>query len=400
MKILFLSLSRIDDLNKRGIYSDLLRCFHRKGHDIYAAFPYERKYKLHTSLKNEERFHALGIKTLNITKTNFVEKGIGTILLEFQFSKQINRYWGSENFDLILFATPPTSFNSVVKQVKKRSGAMVYLLQKDFFLQGSVDLGVIKKDSLIYKYFRRQEDQLYKIVDYVGCMSQANVNFVLQHNPSLNPTKVEVCPNSIELVKFPDYEERDMVLQKYGIPINIPIFMYGGNLGMPQGIDFLIKVLESNRNRKDVFFVVIGSGTHLNKLLKWQEINKPINVLIRSALPKKDYDALAKCSDVGLIFLDYRFTEPNFPSRLLSYLENRKPILLATDPCTDVGSVVTSNGIGFHSLSNDINAFNENLNRLLSEKDRWEEMGENGYKLLCRDYLVEHSYQIIMNHFK
>ena len=35
--------------------------------DIYAAFPYERKYKLHTSLKNEERFHALGIKTLNIT---------------------------------------------------------------------------------------------------------------------------------------------------------------------------------------------------------------------------------------------------------------------------------------------------------------------------------------------
>ena len=201
MKILFLSLSRIDDLNKRGIYSDLLRCFHRKGHDIYAAFPYERKYKLHTSLKNEERFHALGIKTLNITKTNFVEKGIGTILLEFQFSKQINRYWGSENFDLILFATPPTSFNSVVKQVKKRSGAMVYLLQKDFFLQGAVDLGVIKKDSLIYKYFRRQEDQLYKIVDYVGCMSQANVNFVLQHNPSLNPTKVEVCPNSIELVK-------------------------------------------------------------------------------------------------------------------------------------------------------------------------------------------------------
>ena len=63
MKILFLSLSRIDDLNKRGIYSDLLRCFHRKGHDIYAAFPYERKYKLHTSLKNEERFHALGINS-------------------------------------------------------------------------------------------------------------------------------------------------------------------------------------------------------------------------------------------------------------------------------------------------------------------------------------------------
>lgn len=55
------------------------------------------------------------------------------------------------------------------------------------------------KKSLFYKLFRRKEEQLYQLSDYIGCMSPANVDYVLKHNPSVNADKVEICPNSIEL---------------------------------------------------------------------------------------------------------------------------------------------------------------------------------------------------------
>ena len=61
----------------------------------------------------------------------------------------------------------------------------------------------------LYKHFRKQEKKLYEISDRIGCMSQANVDYVLAHNPEVkirhdeNLKKsgygiVEVCPNSIE----------------------------------------------------------------------------------------------------------------------------------------------------------------------------------------------------------
>lgn len=56
-------------------------------------------------------------------------------------------------------------------------------------------------------------------------------------------------------------------------------------------------------------------------------------------LPHDDYEDMVPACDVGLLFLDCRFTIPNFPSRLLSYMQARLPVLCCTDPNTDVGDV-------------------------------------------------------------
>lgn len=400
MKILFLTLSgSMETLASRGIYTDLLRYFRQKGHYIYVAFPYERRLHKKTSLHESDRYHALGIRTLNITKTNYVEKGIGTVLLGYQYVRNIKRYWSDVKFDIILFSTPPNSFNKIVKDVKTRTGAKSYLLQKDFFLQGAVDLGVIRQGSLIYKLYKSQEEELYKISDYIGCMSEANVKFLLARYPHLGKHQVEICPNSIEVTKDKSSVDIKSIKEKYNIPLDVPIFIYGGNLGKPQGIDFIIKVLESNKLRKDCFFCIIGSGTEFKKLATWYKSSKPKNVIIHPALPKNDYDKIIKAADVGLIFLDHRFTEPNFPSRILSYLENKMPILSSTDRATDIGELIEHNSIGYSSYSDDIDDFNRKLDRILSEMDSWKVMGQNGYNYLLENFQVSSSYEIIMKHF-
>ena len=101
--------------------------------------------------------------------------------------------------------------------------------------------------------------------------------------------------------------------------------------------------------------------------------------MVKESLPKVDYDQLVKAADVGLIFLDKRFTIPNFPSRLLSYLDNRIPVLLATDVNTDIGRIAESNKFGLWAESGDLSGFNKKLDQILSDAAERRIMGNNGH---------------------
>ena len=366
MNIIFLTVSRIKEIKSRGIYTDLMRKFRDEGHNVYIVTPYERQFALPTSLSEVDGIHLLGVRTLNIQKTNIIEKGIGTILLETQFNRAIKKYLSHVNFDLILYSTPPITFTDVVRNLKKgTSSAISYLLLKDIFPQNAVDLGMFSKNSLIYWYFRQKEIGLYKHADYIGCMSPANVEFVLRHNSFLVHERVEIAPNSIELKKDPINIDRESIRKKYDLPIDRPIFIYGGNLGKPQGIDFLIQCLNANCQRNDCHFLIVGNGTEYHKLENWFINTKTDNVSLFPRLPKEDYDALVQSCDIGLIFLDHRFQIPNYPSRLLSYLEYKMPIIAATDINTDIGTIAEKNGYGYCCESKYVESFTAFVNKYI-----------------------------------
>jgi len=398
-------MSRKTDVSQRSIYADLMRKFRDEGHAVYIVCPHERYMHKNTELVETNGVHVLGVKTLNLQKTSIIEKGIGQILVESQFQKAIERELRGIKFNLILYSTPPITFSKLIKYLKKNNPqAISYLLLKDIFPQNAVDIGMMTTSGLkgvLYKYFRNKEKVLYDLSDYIGCMSPANVQFVLDHNPEVDASRVEVAPNSIELneVKYTEGQEkaeRFYIRKKYDLPTDKPIFIYGGNLGKPQGIEYLVKCLEANKNRQDCYFVVVGSGTDYNLISDWYEKNKDKNAKLMSLLPKDDYDLLVRSCDVGLIFLDHRFTIPNFPSRILSYMENKMPVLCATDPNTDMGRIADENGFGFWCESVKPEDFTALVDQMLNCDMK--EAGEKGYQFLIENYLVEKTYNAIMSH--
>ena len=406
MYIIFLTLVRIADIEDRGIYQDLMRKFRDEGHNVYIVTAAERRLGIDTSLVESHGVKILNVKTLNVQKTNIVEKGIGTLLIESQFKAAIKKYLGDVKFDLITYSTPPITFTNVVKYLKmKNPDAISYLQLKDIFPQNAVDIEMFGEKSIFNRYFRKKEKCLYEVSDYIGCMSPANVEFLLKHNQEIDAKRVEVAPNSIELLpKLSECEERakrcterGYMRYKYHLPTDLPVFIYGGNLGKPQGIPFLIKCLEANANRDDCHFVIVGTGTELLKLKEWYSSMKPKSVTVMEGLPKVDYDMLVSSCDVGMIFLDHKFTIPNYPSRLLSYLEYKMPVVCATDVNTDIGKIAEENGYGYWCESVKPEDFTALVDKMLAS-DR-KAMGEKGYEFLKKNYLVENTYGAIMKHF-
>lgn len=399
MKVLFLTLVNIDSINERNLYADLMRKFRDEGHEVYIVTPSERRLKKPTELKKTDGITLLRIKTLNIQKTNLIEKGISTLLIEHQFLSEIKKYFDGIRFELVLYSTPPITFNKVIRYIKKRDMAFCYLLLKDIFPQNAVDLGMMNPGGIIHRYFRKKEHELYKISDAIGCMSPANKEYVIRHNPEINPGKVEVNPNSIEPInEFIHPEAKLEIRKQFGVPLEATVFICGGNLGKPQGIDFLIEVLEENKHREDVFFMIVGSGTEYNKILDWFTRVKPQNAKLITYLPKNEYDRLIQVCDVGLIFLDKRFTIPNFPSRLLSYLEYKMPVIAATDRNTDIGKIIEENHFGFWCESGDLLTMNEHINKFLNNQSLIEEMGAKGFDYMKANYTVLNSYDVVLSH--
>ena len=401
MNLLFLTLLDFESLDEHNIYTDLLRKFHKEGHDVYAISPVERKKNVNTRYIQSDRIHILKLKIGNIQKTNVIEKGISTITLEGKFIAGIKKYFSDVKFDLVLYSTPPITLQKAVQYVKKRDNAVTYLMLKDIFPQNAVDMGMLSKTgvkSILYKYFRNKEKKLYANSDYIGCMSQANVDYVIKHNPEVNPDRVEICPNCIEIIeKNVSTEERKKIREKYNIPVDKLVFVYGGNLGKPQGIDFLIDCLKTQENNQKVFFLIVGDGTEYSKFEKYISDFRPCNVRVMRRLPKDDYDMVVGACDVGMICLNYRFTIPNFPSRLLGYMQAKLPVLAVTDKNTDIGQIIVEADCGWWCESASTTEFTKIIGKI--ESSDLNKLGKNAYQYLEKYYCVDNAYGVIMEHF-
>jgi hypothetical protein len=180
-------------------------------------------------------------------------------------------------------------------------------------------------------------------------MSPKNYKYLLDNNDFLDSSKIEVNPNSIELKEISkNIDSVKLLKDKYKIPPNRTIFIYGGNLGRPQGIEYIIENINHCKSVISAFFIIVGNGTGYHTLEKWISQNNPSNILLLEEMTRSEYDDLITIADVGLIFLNPKFTIPNFPSRLLNYLQNKMPVISAVDLNTDIGEIAEMNKFGIN----------------------------------------------------
>ncbi len=404
MNILFITLLDMRSIHEHNIYSDLMREFVREGHSVYIVSPLERRSGAAADLIKEENAYILKLRTGNIQKAGIIEKGISTVLLGHRLTRGIRRHFRDIRFGLVLYSTPPITVLRAVAYVKRRDGAATYLMLKDIFPQNAVDLGMLSDKGvrgLLCRYFRRKEKRLYRQSDFIGCMSEANARYLQQHNKDIPPSRIEICPNCMEPSGSRGgigAAEKDAVRKKYGIPQDAVVFVYGGNLGKPQGIDFIISCLKAAESVEGIFILIAGSGTEYGKLDAAIKNSQLAKSRLTAHVPQEEYGLLLQLCHVGLLFLDFRFTIPNFPSRLLSYMDARLPVLAVVDESTDVGEVIHKGGFGWECRSNDAAKVAGMLERIRDCTDL-EAMGNAGRAYLEEHYSAGVAFKAIMSHF-
>ena len=398
MNVLFLMIAFPDTEKDSNLYSDLAEEFRNNGHNIYVATLLEKKYSQKTYLEKVKELNILRVRAGDWFNTNSViKKGLTTITIANYFKKAIQKYFNNLKFDLVIYPTPPITFAPVVKYIKKRDNSRSYLILRDIFPQNVRDLGLLN-NQLLFNYFRKKEKQLYDISDYIGCMSEGNIKYVLEYN-KVDENKLEILYNWGK-TNYDDELSDVNYKGKYGLG-NKFVAVFGGNIGLPQELEFLLELAKEYKERDDIIFLVIGKGAQKQKIVDLIKSENISNVVIKDHLPRDEYENLIAQCDIGLINLSRDFTIPNIPSKTIAYFKAGIPILASTDKNTDYKDLlVKKSKAGLWSETGDLKTYKSNFDKLFYDKKLREELGRNGRKFLEENLSVKKAYQIIMKHFE
>jgi len=398
MNVLFLMIAFPDIKKVSNFYSDLPEKFAEKKHNVWTVNLLEKKYNQDTYFEIVKEINILRVRAGDWFNTNSViKKGLTAVTIANCFKRAMQKYFSKIKFDLVIYFTPPITLAPVVKYIKKRDRCRSYLILRDIFPQGIRDLGLLN-NKLLFNYFRRKEKQLYDLSDYIGCMSDGNIRYVLQHN-NVDENKLEILYNWGKIT----YDNESLGVnyrKKYGLG-NKFVAVFGGNIGLPQELKFLLELAKEYKERDDIVFLIVGKGAEKQRMINIIKSKKLSNVIIKDIIQRDEYDSLLKQCNVGLINLNRKFTIPNIPSKTVAYFKASIPILASTDKNTDYKDLLLKEArAGLWSETGDLKTYKNNFEKLFNNKKLREELGNNGRKYFEKNLSVGKAYQTIIKHFK
>lgn len=393
MRVIFLGL-RVPNMDSPAdLYSELIQEFRKNGHEIFVVGPVSKGTQ--SGLHLEGGVQILRIETMKLFGVGKFYKAIANLLLPYQFEKGLKTHKIPLDFDLVLIPTPPITLMPLVRKIKKKCGAKVYLILRDIFPQNAIDLKIMRQGGPAHRFFRAQEKELYRICDGIGCMSPGNMQYIMKHNPEIPPSIVHELPNWKRVSPYPVHEEDEAVRKKYGFGDKF-IVIFGGNIGLPQKMENIVALARACQDDENIFFAIFGEGTEKQPLTERIKAGGLQNIKVFDELSSPDYFRVLQVADVGLISLSEDFTIPNTPSKVMVYYNAKKPILAAIDTNTDIGQILEDIGAGVWAEANKPDELKRLLLRLYQNPQLRKEMGENGYKYLLERLPPEIAYETII----
>ncbi|MEB2778406.1 glycosyltransferase family 4 protein [Algoriphagus sp. D3-2-R+10] len=316
-----------------------------------------------------------------------IRRAINESLLSYFAWKNLRGIFNREKFDLIIIYSPTIFFGPFVKIFKKKWGAETFLILRDVFPQWAIDQGLIKKDSIIGRYFKFFEKLNYNVSNRIALQSPKNkVWFDL---------------------RFPEYSEKTCIVYNWtnefgdnlayktnyrnhlGLEGKI-IFFYGGNMGEAQDMMNLVRLAENIKDHKHAHFVFVGNGGEYEKVKSSISSKKLENITLLDSVSQEVYKEMLAEFDIGLITLHRNHTTHNFPGKLLGYMAEGKPILGSVNTGNDLIELIEDSGSGYVTENGQDNIFKENALKLIYSNSLRLEMGKNGNKLLKNTFSTQH----------
>ena len=382
MNILYLSAVPFKINKNPSIYTDLIQELTNFGDKITVLSIDSGLKPFQIKKVSQTNINLMYIGSFRLYNVNIFKKGLSILSLPF-FMKRAIKKIDISKFDIILYETPPITWAGIIKEIKKKNKIKSFLMLKDIFPQNAVDIGLMKKSSFIFKYFKRKEKLLYEVSDYIGCMSKGNIEYIIKNNSKIPKEKLYYFPNT----------KKDTGSRNIDFPKEKLQFVYGGNMGLPQGVLNIAPAISYFKNDREIEFIFIGKGTEWNKINEYFKEQKNVQVL--ESLPREEYEKLLSSCDAGFIFLDSRFTIPNYPSRTLAYLEKGIPIIAATDKNTDIKDLIFDNKVGLWSCSDDVNSLIENIKIMKENREIRRKFSKNARELFLKEFQVEKSVELL-----
>ena len=346
-------------------------------------------------MSKENDVTVVRVRSGKIRHSSRVVRAINEVRLSGIIWNAAGHYFETHPCDLVIYYSPTIFWSGLVNKLKALTGCGSYLVLRDLFPQWAVDAGLLSRFGPAYWFFRLHELRLYRTADVIGVQSPANLDYFTGTSLS-GRYNLEVLFNwtnvATRLMARPNLRTR------LGLEGKI-IFVYGGNLGVAQDIDNVLRLASNMAEETDVVFLLLGEGSESDRIRLGIERRGMTNIVMHPAVPTEEYlDILAEC-DVGLITLRRDLKTQNFPGKMLSYMELHKPMLASINPGNDLSAIIRSHDAGLVCVNGEDDIFHQHALTLARDQALRLRMGTNAHELLREKFDVSTAVRQILGHF-
>jgi glycosyltransferase involved in cell wall biosynthesis len=265
----------------------------------------------------------------------------------------------STEWDLVVWFSPPIFYRPLISALGRLSKgrARNYMILRDIFPEWLLDLGILKKGPL-YFVFRAIAISHYAIADAIGVQSESNLDY-LPKWIRLSRRRIEVLNNW--LAAKPNVG-CSISVEKTALA-GRKIFVYTGNMGVAQGMEILIDLVESLHHRGDIGFLFVGRGTAFANLEAECESRALSNILFFNEIDSLEMPGLLAQCHIGLVALHPDHRTHNVPGKFVSYVCYGLPVLARVSGGTDLAKLIEEEGVGRAYTGNSVDEL-----RLLAEE--------------------------------
>ena len=360
------------------LIQDLAGALREMGIDVTVLAPDpEIDHKLRVD--QSEGFTVLRVRSADI-------KGVWRWLRGWEEARLASRLWAASGDYLrrnpcrgVVYYSPSIFFAPLIERLKQLWQAKTYLILRDIFPQWAVDAGVLKPSPITW-WLGQVARRHYQCADVIGVQTPGNLEHFRRHHPDLL-ARTEVLPNWMTPIEPSSTHSTDVERRRLSLVGKVILF-YGGNIGIAQDMDNILRLATALRDMPEAHILLAGSGSEVERLRSAIAYLSLDNITILGALPQERYMDLLRDADIGLISLDRRLTTHNFPGKALGYMNFSLPILASVNPGNDFCSELEASGAALVSINGDDDAFHRHARVLVGDTALRERLGRAGQKLL------------------
>jgi glycosyltransferase involved in cell wall biosynthesis len=277
--------------------------------------------------------------------------------------------------DLLLVYSPPLFLGVTATMVSKVWGCPFIFWVNDLWPRAALSLGFMQ-DNFAYRLACRLESFIYHQAARIFVYSQRMAAEVAK--TGVDSAKIEYHPLWIDTDVFqPRPDAAKEIRRQYGWGERF-VVLYGGNLGLAQGLDVLIETARLCRSLPDIHFVLVGSGVEKENLENLVKHYGLTNVEFIGHQPKDKVGTFFSAAD--LLFAHLKAAPHRVgtvPEKILAYMACGRPVLLGAQEGA-AADLIQEHRCGLAVPPDDPQALAQAIESLLSHRQQIGQMGNQG----------------------
>jgi glycosyltransferase involved in cell wall biosynthesis len=294
-----------------------------------------------------------------------------------------------KKYDKLLITTNPPFLGILILILRFFIRKPYVLIAYDIYPQILDKMGVLKKNSLVYAFWKWLNIKVYNNASKIISIGE-DMTKIIQNDMSVDDlSKIELIYNWSDKNKvFPVKAISNKFVLDHDF-LGKQILLYSGTMGSTHNIEDILTAAEELSNESRILFLFIGSGAKESIVEEYIKNSGNSNVILLPFQPIEIISQTLSSASMSFVCLDSAYTGLSVPSKAYGILAAGVPILGMMDSNAEISKTIEKFNCGI-VWNKDINIkLSRIILDMLSDEVKLFEMKKNAYQAFINNFDIE-----------